>query len=125
MALSTTEAKYYGLGATCCQAIYVKQVLQDYGVILEEPIVINCDSKACMSIAKNPVLHNRTKHISIKYHFVRELVQNQVVQLCFCRSEEQLADIFTKCLVAQSFCKSRSQLGICKLQSRKRVLEDD
>lgn len=54
----------------------MKQILQDCGEMSEGTIVINCDSKACIGIARNPVLHNRIKHIAIKYHFIRELIQN-------------------------------------------------
>lgn len=87
-------------------------------MIYDKPILVWCDNRSCIAIAKNPVLHGRTKHIDVKFHFIRELVTKNIIQLFFCNSEEQLVDIFTKCLDAKKFCKLREQLGVCSLQSR-------
>lgn len=65
------------------------------------PTTIYCDNKS--TIAKNHVFHKRTKHIDTRYHFIRELASNKEINLQYCKSEEQLADIFTKALAQGQF----------------------
>lgn len=123
VALSSTEAEYIALCAAGCQGIWLKQVLVDCGIKHEKPITIKCDNKACIAIAKNPVHHGRTKHIDIKYHFIRDLVSKDVVRLEYCASADQLADIMTKSVDLQKFVKFRKQMGVCTLQSRGSLLD--
>lgn len=85
---------------------------------------MKCDNKSCIAIARNPVLHGRTKHIDVKFHFVRGLVADGVIQLEHCNTEDQLADVLTKPLTIQKHVKMRSLLGVCDLQSRGGVLSD-
>lgn len=128
VALSSTEAEYIALCAACCQGIWINRVLGDCGVRIEEPIVIYCDNKSCIAVAKNPVLHRRAKHIDVKYHYIRDLVSSDEVHLQFCSSTDQLADVFTKCLDVQKFVQFREQLGVCSvcnLQSKARMLAID
>ena len=79
------------------------QTLADLEVKYTEPTPIYCDNTSAISVSKNPVLHSKTKHIPIKYHFLREQVTNRVVQLNFVSSTEQAADIFTKPLPKAQF----------------------
>ena len=88
------------------------QTLADLEVKYVDPIPLHCDNTSAISISKNPVLHSKTKHISIKYHFLREQVTNRVVQLNFIPSTEQIADIFTKPLPKTQFEYLRQKLGI-------------
>jgi hypothetical protein len=83
----------------------------------EPPYVeqVYCDNQSTISMTKNPVFHNRTKHIDIRHHFIRELVQQEFLFFEFCKSEDQLADIFTKALPKDRLETLRSQLGILKL----------
>ena len=69
----------------------------------KEAIEIYCDNKSAIDMAKNLVFHNRTKHINLKYHFTRETEANKEIKLKHCRTEEQLADIFTKALQRAKF----------------------
>jgi hypothetical protein len=79
ISLSTTEAEYI-VAATCCtQVLWMIQTLADLEVKYVAPIPIHCDNTSAISVSKNPVLHSKTKHIPIKYHFLREKVTNQVV----------------------------------------------
>lgn len=73
-----------------------------------------CDNSSAVSISKNPVFHGRTKHIKIKFHFIREVQQSNEVMLVHCSSEEQLADIFTKPLPKERFETLRQKIGICR-----------
>lgn len=114
---------YISLSSACCQGVWIKRILANYGVHLEDPIPIKCHNKSCLAIAKNHVLHNRTKHIGVKFHFIRELVNDGIIQLDYCNTEEQIVDIFTKCLDAKKQYKFKSLLGVYNLQSRRSMLE--
>ena len=76
------------------------------------PTVIYCDKKSTISLTKNPVFHGRSKHIDIKFHFIRDLVKDNEIVIEYCRSEEQVADIFTKSLKVDSFLKLKKTLGM-------------
>jgi hypothetical protein len=88
------------------------QNLVDFKVNYTDPITIHCDKTSSISVSKNLVLHSKTKHILIKYHFLREQVTNRVVQLNYIPSIEQIADIFTKSLAATPFGYLRQKLGV-------------
>jgi hypothetical protein len=79
------------------------QTLADLKVTYIDPIPIHCDNTGAISVSKNLVLHSKTKHIPIKYHFLREQVTNRIVQLNYIPSTEHIADIFTKPLAATPF----------------------
>ena len=69
-------------------------------------------------MTKNPTFHGRTKHIDIRFHFIRDLVAKGEIELKFCSTDEQLADIFTKALSCQKHVYFRSLLGVCNFESR-------
>ena len=85
--------KLFGLGE------YLKTLVKNK----KKRIVLYCDNKSAIAIAKNPVSHERSKHISIKYHFIREAQEKSEIQLHYCQTGEQLADIFTKALPSEIF----------------------
>jgi hypothetical protein len=74
----------------------MKQTLTDIQVEYDEPIPIYCDNTSAISISKNPVMHSKTKHIPIKYHFLREQVAEKNIRVEYVGTKEQVADIFTK-----------------------------
>ena len=90
----------------------MKQTLEDLLVKYEDPVVIHCDNTSAINISKNPVMHSKTKHIPIKYHFLREQVSQKVVKLEYIDIKEQNADIFTKPLPRESFSYLRQKLGV-------------
>jgi hypothetical protein len=112
VAQSSAEAEYIAAAAASNQAIWIKKVLSDLNHVQEEPIVLWCDNKSAIAIAKNPIQHGRTKHINVKFHAIREAEQNGDVKLQHCSSEEQLADILTKALPSAKFMELRSKLGV-------------
>ena len=73
----------------------------DVGVQMRTTTILRCDNQSCMAIAKNPVFHARTKHIEIHYQYVRELTDNEIVELEYCPTSNNAADIFTKALGAE------------------------
>eukprot|EP00253_Pinus_taeda_P019329 PITA_19329 len=103
IALSTAEAEYVVVASCCTQLLWMMQTLQDNQITCTPPISILCDNTSVISISKNPVMHSKTKHIPIKYHFLREQVLEQKVKLEYVPSKEQVDDIFTKSLPRETF----------------------
>jgi hypothetical protein len=83
-----------------------------YTVEYDEPIPIYCDNTSAISISKNPVMHSKTKHIPIKYHFLREQVAEKNIRVEYVGTKEQVADIFTKPLPREAFEYLRQRLGV-------------
>ena len=90
----------------------MKQTLQDIHVTCNEPIPILCDNTSAISISKNPVMHSKTKHIPIKFHFLREQVTEKNIKLEYVGTKEQVADVFTKPLPRETFEYLREKLGV-------------
>ncbi|GKA81550.1 retrovirus-related pol polyprotein from transposon TNT 1-94 [Tanacetum coccineum] len=101
-AMSTAEAEYVSLSACCAQVIWMRTQLLDYGYKYNR-IPMYCDSKSAIAISCNPVQHSKTKHIDIRYHFIKEHVEKGTVELYFVGTEYQLADLFTKALPKERF----------------------
>ncbi|XP_042983299.1 uncharacterized protein LOC122312702, partial [Carya illinoinensis] len=95
VALSTAEAEYVAAGSCCAQVLYMKQQLEDFKLMYNH-IPIKCDNTSAINLSKNPIQHSRTKHIEIRYHFLRDHVQKGDIMLEFTNTHDQLADIFTK-----------------------------
>jgi hypothetical protein len=112
ISLSTTEAEYIAAATCCTQVLWMIQTLVDLEVKYTAPIPIHCDNTSAISVSKNPVFHSKTKHIPIKYHFLREQVTNQIVQVHYIPTIEQIADIFTKPLAKTLFEYLRQKLGV-------------
>ena len=112
VALSSTEAEYKAACFASCEAIWLRRILWHMGVQQEDATVLLCDNQSCMAIAKNPVFHARTKHIEIQYHYVRELIEDGVVELVYCPTQENGADIFTKALGKDLLQSHLHRLGI-------------
>jgi hypothetical protein len=114
MSLSTAEVEYI-VAATCCtQVLWMKQMLEDIH-IYNEPIHIFCDNTSVISISKNLVMHSKTKHIPIKFHFLREQVISKVIKVEYVGTKDQIADVFTKPLSKMQFESLRDQLGVYPL----------
>ncbi|BAT74403.1 hypothetical protein VIGAN_01206700, partial [Vigna angularis var. angularis] len=82
---------------------------------------IYCDNKSAIAIAKNPVHHQRTKHIAIKYHFIRDEETTKQIRLEYCPTEDQIADIFTKALPRPRFELLRTMLGVTEFALRRSI----
>jgi hypothetical protein len=106
VALSTTEAEYIAAGHCCAQVLWMRQTLRDYGYKLTK-VPLLCDNESAIRMADNPVEHSRTKHIAIRYHFLRDHQQKGDIEISYINTKDQLADIFTKPLDEQTFNKLR------------------
>nr|GEV56111.1 retrovirus-related Pol polyprotein from transposon TNT 1-94 [Tanacetum cinerariifolium] len=112
--LSTAEAEYVSLSACCAQVLWMRTQLTDYGFHFNK-IPIYCDSKSAIAIFCNPVQHSRTKHIAVRYHFIKEHMENGTIELYFVKTDYQLADLFTKALSADRFNYLVRHLGMRSL----------
>ncbi|PKA52883.1 Retrovirus-related Pol polyprotein from transposon TNT 1-94 [Apostasia shenzhenica] len=115
--LSTTEAEFVAASACVCQAIWLRNILEEIHFKQEGSTLIYCDNISAIKLSMNPVLHGRSKHIDVKYHFLRYLTRNVTIDLIYCKSEDQVADLFTKALKQVAFLKLRKALGICSSTS--------
>nr|GFD44212.1 retrovirus-related Pol polyprotein from transposon TNT 1-94 [Tanacetum cinerariifolium] len=109
--MSSAEAEYVSLSACYAQVLSMRTQLTDYGFHFDK-IPMYCDSKAAIAISCNPVQHSRTKHIDVRYHFIKEKVEKGIVELFFVGTEYQLADLFTKALPVERFQYPVRRIGM-------------
>ncbi|GJV57366.1 retrovirus-related pol polyprotein from transposon TNT 1-94 [Tanacetum coccineum] len=124
-AMSSAEAEYVALSASCAQVMWMRTQLQDYGFNYNK-IPLYCDSQSAIAISCNPVQHSRTKHIHTRYHFIKEHVENGIIELYFVRTEYQLADMFTKALPEDRFKYLVRRIGMrCLTPAELEVLTNE
>ena len=92
----------------------MQKLLHDYG-ICQEHLTIYCDNTGAINISKNLAQHSRTKHIEIRHHFIRELVENDTLTLEFIHTDDQKADLFTKPLDSKQFEFLRLNIGVISM----------
>jgi hypothetical protein len=110
VALSSAEAEYMAVCAATQESTYLRQLLEELGYPQVSATKIFEDNQGCIALARNPVLHKRTKHIEIRYHFIRERIESKQVQLEYVPTQRQLADIMTKALPKPQFETLRSMV---------------
>jgi hypothetical protein len=110
--LSSVEAEYVIATSPACQAVRTRRMLKYLLQEQQEPTTIFCENNLVIMLSKNHLFHKKTKHIVTRYHFIRELENNKKICLEFCRSKEQVADIFTKALARDAFLHLRNSLGV-------------
>ena len=98
-----------------CQAIWLRRILEDLHFKQEGATVIYCDNSSTIKLSKNLVLHGCSKHIDVKFHYLRDLTNAGTINLIHCKSKEQTVDGFTKPLKFPAFQNFRKQLGVCAL----------
>jgi hypothetical protein len=110
IALSTAKAEYIAAGHCCAQLLWMRQTLRDYGYKFSK-VPLLCDNESAIRMADNPVEHSHTKHIAIRYHFLRDH-QKGGIEIAYINTKDQLVDIFTKPLDEKTFTKLRNELNI-------------
>jgi hypothetical protein len=108
VALSSAEAEYMAASAAVQEATYLRQLLSEFGYQQSKSTTIFEDNQGCIALARNPVLHKRTKHIEIKYHFIRERIESGEIDLIYISTQKQQADILTKALPKPQFERLRT-----------------
>eukprot|EP00253_Pinus_taeda_P006029 PITA_06029 len=112
ISLSSTEVEYKALCSATYEAIWLRRILEYVGETKQAPTVIRCDNQSTIKLVNNPIYHARTKHIETQDHFVREKLQSKEIDLSYCNTSENVADIFTKPLGKAKFEICRNKLYI-------------
>ncbi|GKA49834.1 retrovirus-related pol polyprotein from transposon TNT 1-94 [Tanacetum coccineum] len=119
------EAECVALSASYAQVMWMRTQLQDYGFNYNK-IPLYCDSQSAIAISCNPVQHSHTKHIHTRYYFIKEQVENGIIELYFVRTEYQLADMFTKALTEDRFQYLVRRIGMrCLTPAELEVLTNE
>ncbi|GJY10038.1 hypothetical protein Tco_0378223 [Tanacetum coccineum] len=120
--ISSIEAENIALSGCCAQILWMRSQLTDYGF----QILLYCDNNSAIALCCNNVQHSRAKHIDVRYHFIKEQVENGIVELYFVRTEYQLADIFTKPFPIERFNFLIENLGMRSMSPKtlKRLVEE-
>ncbi|CAL8993798.1 unnamed protein product [Prunus brigantina] len=109
---SSAEAEYRGMAHGVCELLWIRRLLTELGFKPGKPMELHCDNKSAIDIAHNPVQHDRTKHVEVDRHFIKEKIEKKIIRLPFVKSEDQLADILTKAVCSRVFYDSLTKLGI-------------
>ena len=96
----------------CKEAIWLSRLVGDIGLSREVPI-LHCDSQSAIQLARNPMFHTKSKHIEVKYHFIRQVLDDKRIQLVKVHTDDNLVDLLTKNLNPQRFAHCRGQIGVC------------
>ncbi|KAL9420128.1 hypothetical protein AB3S75_037830 [Citrus x aurantiifolia] len=115
VARSSTEAEFRAMANGVCEVLWIKRVLGELRLDIEAPMRLFCDNKSAISIANNPVQHDRTKHIEIDRHFIKEKLENGVICMSFIPSEQQTADVLTKGHFRPKFESFIDKLGMINI----------
>lgn len=110
VALSSTEAEYMSIVEVAKEVIWMTSILTEMKQKVHKPITIYVDNQSAIKISENDTSHHRTKHIDIRHHFIRDLINDKSIVLKYIQTTEQRADIFTKALPPQTFIKLRDML---------------
>jgi hypothetical protein len=113
--LSSCEAEYVAANSAVCHLIWLRNMLKHLGFPQENPTEIYIDNRSAIALAKNPVYHERSKHIDTRHHFIREHMKNKEVELISCNTNDQVVDIFTKPLKGEIFIRLKFMLGMTSL----------
>lgn len=118
MTLSTTEAEYVAASACVCQAFWFRHILKELGYEVEASTTILCDNTSVIQLSRNLVFYGKCKHIDLRFQFLREMVNNRVIKLKQCGTQEQTAYILTKPLKREAFEDMKNRLRVCSVGSK-------
>lgn len=113
--LSSTEAEFVAATTCACQAVWMRGILKEISHVQEGPTTLLCDNNSAIKLSRNPILRGRTKHIDVRYHFLRNLTKEGIIEMKHCGTENQLADLMTKPLKLAVFEYLRSLIGVCDI----------
>jgi hypothetical protein len=112
ISLSLAEAEYIAMVNASQESLWLQQILSEFGFKQQHLTSLWCENQSAIKLAKDPVQHQRNKHIELHMHFIRKLIHDQVIEVLFFSTKDQVANIFTKTLTEAKFSKLRSMLGV-------------
>ena len=112
VALSSVEAEFRGMVKGICELLWLKKLLAEVGVAPSSEMNLFCDNKAAIAISHNLVQHDHIKHVEVDRNFIKQNLEERIIQLPFVKSKDQLTDILTKVVSARNFYNSLDKLGI-------------
>ncbi|CAN0919975.1 Retrovirus-related Pol polyprotein from transposon TNT 1-94 [Linum grandiflorum] len=111
VALLTTEAEYIAMTEDCKEVIWLKKFLQELG-IKQERYVLYCDSQSAIHLCKNPTFHSRSKHIDVRYHWIRDALEEKLLELDKVHTDDNGSDMMTKSLPSEKLVFCRKEAGL-------------
>ena len=112
VSLSTTEAEFIAASEATKEAIWLRKLWYDIGHECENPTILNMDNQSSIKLTKHQEFHRRSKHIDVRYHFIREKVRENFIDPKYVNTHEQCADIITKALSYEKFAFLRKKLNV-------------
>ena len=112
VALSSCEAEYVAIATATCQGLWLSRLLEDITDASPAQFKLLVDNKSAIALSKNPVHHDRSKHIDVKFHFIRDCVETKEVQIDHVGTDDQVVDALTKALGRVKFVELRQRLGV-------------
>ena len=112
VALSSAEAEFRGMAKGLCEFLWLRNLLTKVGFPPRFAMNLFCDNKAAIDISHNPIQHDRTKHVEVGRNFIKQNLEEKIIQFLFVKSEDQLADILTKAISSRNFNDSLDKLGV-------------
>ena len=113
VSLSTAEAEYVAACSASCEVVWLRKLLSD---IFDLQLDATCDNQSYVKLSENPVFHDKSKHIEIKYHYIRDMVQRGAMKLLYVATKEQIDDVLTKPLDRMKFDYFRERLGVLQIE---------
>jgi hypothetical protein len=112
VSLSTTEAEYVAASTATKEIAWLRNLLNDIGCCQHQPTTLLCDNQSAIRLVRNPEFHQRTKHIDVKFHYIRNMQEEGAVNILYVDTSNQLADALTKALTQPMFVKFKSCIGM-------------
>eukprot|EP00253_Pinus_taeda_P027449 PITA_27449 len=112
ISLSSAEIEYHGSIEASKEALWLRQILSEFGFQQQHPSTLWFDNQSAIQPGKDPVQHQRNKHIELRMHFIRKLIHDHVLEVQYCSTDDQVVDIFTKALIEAKFTKLRFMVGV-------------
>ena len=114
VALSTTEAEYIAVTEACKEVLWMKKLLEELGQE-QEDLKLYCDSQSAIHLSKNPMFHSRSKHIDVRYHWVRDVIESKQLMLEKIHTDDNASDMMTKALPKDKIIHCRKTAGVMEL----------
>ena len=112
MALSIAKAEYVATYSASCEEVWMRKLLSDLFDLQLDATCIYCENKSRVKLSKNPMFHDKSKHIEIKYHYIKDMVQRGAMKLQYVATNEQIDDVLIKPLARVKFEYFREKLGV-------------